>query len=71
MIFTSISLKIEEESKTYSKFINYNEFFGAKKSAKAIPPNWCFSQKLLGVFSRMPKTLVFPSDFDFKFFKNR
>ena len=50
MILTSISLEIEEESKTYSKFINFNEFFGAKKSAKAIPPNWCFLQKLLGVF---------------------
>ena len=71
MILTSISSKIGKESKSYTKFINFNEFFGAKKSAKAIPPNWCFSQKLLGVFNRMPKTLVFTSVFDVGFFKNR
>ena len=69
MILTLISLKIEEESKTYSKFINFNEFFGAKKSSKAISPNWCFSQKLLGIFSCMPKTLVFSSNFAFDFFQ--
>jgi hypothetical protein len=71
MILTSISSKIGKESKSYTKFINFNEFFGAKKLAKAIPPNWCFLKKFLVVFSCMPKTLVFPSDFDVGFFKNR
>ena len=52
-------------------FFNFNEFFGVKKLAKAIPPNWLFLWKFLGVLSLMLKTLIFPNDFDFKFLKNR
>ncbi len=60
MILTSISSKIGEESKSYTKFINFNEFFSAKKSAKAIPPNWYFFAKIFGGCSvRCQKPLYF------------